>query len=79
MLVAVLLAVTWFASRPPSRWSLVMTGTTRSHVYSPLGEPNRTNESTKGGVRWRSNALVGHWEFDVFFHEDGTVGAFAKR
>jgi hypothetical protein len=77
--VVALVCLTALVYRPPSRWSSVALGMSRSNVYSLLGEPNGNNESTKGGVRWRSNATVGRWEFDVFFHDDDTVGALGRR
>ena len=80
--VAAFLAVVVLASypsRPPAKWQNVTSGMTRSNVYSLLGKPTETNENTKGGVRWRSNGAAGRWEFDVYFREDDTVGAFGKR
>jgi hypothetical protein len=77
--VVVLVSLTVLSVRPPSKWSSVALGMSRSNVYSLLGEPDRNNESTKGGVRWGNNAIVGRWEFDVFFHDDDTVGTLGRR
>lgn len=77
--VAALVVVALLAARPPSRWRDVASGMTRSNVYYLLGEPATTNESMKGGVRWRSDAVVGRWEFDVVFRADDSVGAIGKR
>jgi len=79
IIIAALVVLALLAVRPPSKWSHVASGMTRSNVYSLLGEPATTHERTKGGVRWRSDAVVGRWEFDVFFRADDTVGALGKR
>jgi hypothetical protein len=64
--------------RPPTIWRQIEAGMGRPIVYSLLGKPCLSNESTKGGVRWRKDLFIGRWEFDVFFHDDETVGAFGK-
>jgi hypothetical protein len=77
--VTALVGAGWLASRPPANWSRVSLGMSRSSVYSLIGTPVINNESTKGGVRWRSGAVVGRWEFDVFFRADDTVAVLGKR
>lgn len=79
LVVVVVAGAALLASRPPGKWSDVASGMTRPNVYSLLGEPDSNNEGTKGGVRWRSDALIGRWEFDVFFRADDTVGGLGKR
>ena len=75
----ILLALAFLATRPPLKWNRVAFGMSRSEVYSLVGQPHTSNELTKGGVRWRSGAFVGRWEFDVFFRADDTVNQFGKR
>ena len=60
-------------------WNRVSLGMSRSDVYARIGTPAINNERTKGGVRWRSGAVIGRWELDVFFRADDTVRAFGKR
>ncbi len=79
VIVAALVGAGWFGSRPPAEWSRVAPGMSRANVYSLIGSPVINNEGTKGGVRWRSGAVVGRWEFDVFFQADDTVGLWGKR
>jgi len=79
IVVAALVGAGFLASRPPAKWSHVSQGMTRANVYSLIGTPVINNETTKGGVRWHSGAVVGRWEFDVFFRADDTVGVFGKR
>ena len=76
--VLALLALLFLVSRPPTRWSRVEFGMSRSNVYSLIGQPYRNNEATKSGVRWRSDAVVGRWEFDAFFRDE-TVAVFGRR
>jgi hypothetical protein len=77
--LAIFVAVAPLTGRPPSEWTHVEPGMSRAEAYSLLGLPDTNNESLKGGVRWRSSAVVGRWEFDVFFQADDSVGAFGKR
>ena len=79
IVVAALLGAGLLASCPPAKWSHVSLGMSRLNVYSLIGTPVVNNESMKGGVRWRSSAVIGRWEFDVFFRADDTVGVFGKR
>jgi hypothetical protein len=72
-------AVAVLLQRPPAKWTHVELGMTRQKAYSLVGQPDTSSESLKGGVRWRSNAIVGRWEFDVFFRADDTVGSFGRR
>ena len=78
--VAILvIVIAAFVASPPLAWRRVKAGMNRSEVYSRLGQPQISNESTKGGVRWRSSRVVGRWELDAFFRDDDTVGAFGRR
>jgi hypothetical protein len=78
--VATLVIVTAaFVASPPLAWRRVKAGMSRSEVYSCLGQPHISNESTKGGVRWRSSRIVGRWELDVFFRGDNTADAFGHH
>lgn len=65
-------------SRPPSDWKRIAPGMRRSDVYSVVGQPHISNESSKGGVRWRSSRIIGRWEFEVFFRDE-TVYNFGRR
>jgi hypothetical protein len=64
---------------PPAKWRRVRAGMSRTEVYAILGQPGANTENIKGGVRWRSNAVVGRWEMDVFFGTDDRVVALARR
>ena len=77
--IAALILVAVQLSRPPGHWSEITDGMSRQDVYSRLGEPVATFESTKGTVRWRRDLLVGRWEFDVAFRADETVGMSGSR
>jgi hypothetical protein len=79
LVLGVGMSVVASTARPPSKWSYVTPGMSRSEVYSFAGQPDWNNENTKGGVRWRSDAIIGRWEFDVFFRADDTVGTFGRR
>ena len=79
IVVAALVSLAVLASRPPSAWSSVAPGMSRTSVYSLVGQPDGHNENSKGGVRWRSDVIVGRWELDVFFRADDTVGAIGRR
>lgn len=79
IVVAALVAAGLPASRPPALWRHVALGMSRSNVYSLVGAPVINNESTKSGVRWRRDAVVGRWEFEGFFRADDTVGSFGER
>jgi len=77
--IAAVVTLTVLAGRPPPKWSRVAFGMSRSDVYSLLGAPVISNENTKGGVRWCSGAIIGRWEFDVFFRVDDTVAVAGRR
>ncbi len=82
MVTAVLAAfvgVAVWICRPPANWAQVEVGMTRLKTYSLVGQPHANREGLKGGVQWRSDAMVGRWEFDVFFRADETVGALGRR
>jgi hypothetical protein len=77
--ITTFVAVVVLIYRPPSKWTHVELGMTRPKTYSLVGQPDSSSESLKGGVRWRSDAIVGRWEFDVLFRADDTVGAIGRR
>jgi hypothetical protein len=67
-----------FTTHSPSAWQRVTIGMSRSDVYAAVGRPHFNNESTKGGVGWQSDRVVGRWEFDVYFRDE-TVNTIARR
>jgi hypothetical protein len=77
--LATFVGVAVWICRPPAKWGHVEVGMTRLKTYSLVGQPQTSRESLKGGVHWRSGAIVGRWEFDVFFRADDSVGALGRR
>ena len=61
IVVVALMGAGLLAIRPPASWSHVAEGMSRSTVYSLVGAPVINKESTKGGVRWHNDSLVGRW------------------